>query len=965
MSGSRLSACSSSSCRFPIPTSARSRRLKTRKGSFGRCGRLMLRRSALSLTIIVFAVQAYRSSTQERYGGTLRRFIRASLLQEGYELGVIALLLIAVVLLGVGHGGPAGSAGVVVAGVSLLSIAVLPPLLSRALGTTNRDFLREERTSRLASAVQEQVDHEKQARIGMGILTRLAAVEPIDMALLGDQRGSPAEAVLAGQVGTVADINLRRLIRLGRRLAGAGGIRLSTRLADYVGSESRVLVLPAGVSQRDRRLARRTITVRSGRRRDETLSRYLDDLNEEAAGAIRTGGPTTFELVADAYVEALMEFPRSWQRYGQQYDEAVARGIEFFPTGPVDEIRQQFYTHLVEALRAGNQEVLLTAAYLPARVASRALAYRADGLFGKMLSLSPAFLAAAWAHGGGSSQLLEERSYRHLVELTRFYLEPRLDEGEIADRLRVVAHIRLVYTQIQAMLKMGVDAGRVEFLRRLDGHWGALPQTWQVELLDPSAHEIPYLEEAVSNGEAGATELLAQARENSQLAASMEALADYRMVARFGLALWAWRQQQPSWRESFTHFSTQIGDLRTITDVTTKAIDADDRDRMPWSDWILNELQEGEVHVIGTSEAVIEAFVAMMLRALKTDKPTPQLPPSAWMPQYLDHARQLLRNAVDDPRNSDLPDVALRAERVREALEGGAKAWNEKERLSTIEAPLVQEKVDEFREQASAALQKNRVVPDLLRIADALTMLDAKPEKPPLFESRAHKALFIEGGRMIGADMVALHVGRSVAHVELRQLIEPMANVPSTLIVAEDASSSSDPAQEFTKELHRLISRIAGDTEPEYAVLFMPIQWRLSQALGLSFLGTGVSVPEAWALSEGSAHDFAGFFAGIPAFQFPEVPDEVLYLVDLTRYMSAESWPLTDAASLSMRILGEDEALERARRTEGHEQIGDEEISMRWREQVFITVDPGIRLNDDRDDSAITAVQLPAAFGAV
>jgi hypothetical protein len=69
---------------------------------------------ALSLAIIVFAVQAYRSATQERYGA-LRRHIRASWLQEGYEQGVVALVIAGVVLLGAGHGGVAGSAGSVAA----------------------------------------------------------------------------------------------------------------------------------------------------------------------------------------------------------------------------------------------------------------------------------------------------------------------------------------------------------------------------------------------------------------------------------------------------------------------------------------------------------------------------------------------------------------------------------------------------------------------------------------------------------------------------------------------------------------------------------------------------------------------------------------------------------------------------------------------------------------------------------
>jgi hypothetical protein len=342
---------------------------------------------ALSLAIIVFAVQAYRSSTHERYGGTLRRYIRASWLQEGYELGVVSLLLMAAVLLGVGHGGPGGSAGAVAAGACLASVFVLPLLLTGALRTTHRDFLREERESRLTAAVSAQVDREVVARHGLVLLAALAAKEPIELAPFGGrQRDVPMNAILAGSIGSVADINLWRLIRLGRRVRDAGGLVLTVRLNDFVGPESRLLLLPASAGARDSRLGRRLVTLKAGRRRDETLRQYLDDLEEEAVAAIRAGASATFDSVADVYVATLMEFPRSWSRYGQEYNAAIASGLEFFPMGPVDTISQQFYANIVAALRGDSDEVLLTAAYLPINVCTRALEYRADGLLGAWVS---------------------------------------------------------------------------------------------------------------------------------------------------------------------------------------------------------------------------------------------------------------------------------------------------------------------------------------------------------------------------------------------------------------------------------------------------------------------------------------------------------------------------------------------------------------------------------------------------
>ena len=695
-----------------------------------------------------------------------------------------------------------------------------------------------------------------------------------------------------------------------------------------------------------------------GRRRDEALSRYLDDLEEEAVAAIRAGGPATYQFVADAYVATLMEFPRSWQRYGQEYNTALAQGIEFFPTGPVDEIRQQFYTNVVEALRAGSDEVLLTAAYLPINACTRALQYRADGLLSKMLGLSPAFLAAAWAHGGDKGRLLEGRAARHLIEFTRFYLQPRLEEGVLDDRLRFGEYVRLVYSQIGTMLKLGVDAGRVEFLRHLDGDWGTLLEHWEVETFSPHPAEIPQLEEAANRGDAGASERLAQARANARLAELNEELAELRIILRFGLALWAWRQQPPSWDASFAYFSGKMGGLNSLAEITAKAVSAEDRDAVPWGDWILGTLQEGRVHVIPGPEAVVETFIAAALRAVNVEGETPALPPAEWMPVYLDHAREVLTGAVADQRNSNLADVAERAERVRAAIEAGAQAWREQERLSTIEAPLAPEKVAAFREQARAALQKARVLPGLLRLGGAVTAIDAPPENPPRMQIQAPKALFVENSRLIGLEMAAGNVGRQMTRLELEPLLQPMESADAGQLVADDPEAENAP--EFVEQLRRLVARATQAPEPSYVVLLIPVQWRLSQAMGFSFLRS-VAPPEEWGLSEGAAHDFAGVFEGAPVFQLPWVPDNVLYVVDLAHYVTAEEWQPSEEEIVTVTLVDEDEARERAQHDSGRDQVGEDEIVRRWRETALVTVDPGLRLSDQRDDSAVTAIALPAS----
>ncbi len=916
---------------------------------------------ALSLAIIVFAVQAYRSANQERYGA-LGRYIRASWLQEGYEQGVVALLIAGVVLIGAGHGGPAGSAGAVAGLACLVSVFVLPPLLSGALRTSRRDFLREEREGRLTAAVSEQVAHDVEARHGVLLLAELAAAEPIKLDPFGRPEGGVAmNGVLANSAGSVADINVLRLIRLARHVRDSGGVTLTTRLNEYVGTRSQLLLLPADAAERDVRLARRVVKTTTRRRHDETLTRYLDDLEEEAVAAIRTGAPATFDAIADAYVETLMAFPRSWARYGHEYSSSVARGLEFFPTGPVDTIARQFYTNIKEALRGSSDDVLLTAAYLPMRVCSRAIEDHAEGLLTNMIRLHAVFVAAGWTQGSDKGTLLANDAPRHLVEFTRYYLQPRMEEGDIADRLRFGGYVTLVYDQFSAILKLAVDRGHVEFLRSVDGDWDTLLEHWEVDEYSTPPELMRQLEEATGGGDPGAAERLKEAKDNAQLAELRRDLDDRRTILRFGLALWAWRQKPSGWRESFAYFSAQLGGLDRLARVTTKAMDAEFRNNAPWSGWILDTLQEGRVHSIGVAPGIVETFIAAALRAVRMDEPAPELPPAEWMAVQLDHARKVLAEMASDERNDDLPDVAERAAKVQEAIEAGAEAWRLQERMSTIEAPLVTEKVAKFCEQARESLSNARVVPGLLRLAGAVTTLDAPPSDPPLIQSQTHKGLFVADSRWVGADMNARDLGRRVAHFELRTLIQPMESVERRLLVA-DEHGGPEGASEFREQLRVVVADAARDAEPTSVVLLLPISWQLSEALGFSFLGRSAKPPDDWNLSEGAAHAFVGVFQEVATYRFPQVPKDALYVVDLSRYVTAEAWQPSEEQVVAVSVLSEEEARERAQRSSDSKELGEAEITRGWLETAFVTVDPGLKISEVRNASALTAIGLPSAL---
>lgn len=44
------------------------------------------------------------------------------------------------------------------------------------------------------------------------------------------------------------------------------------------------------------------------------------------------------------------------------------------------------------------------------------------------------------------------------------------------------------------------------------------------------------------------------------------------------------------------------------------------------------------------------------------------------------------------------------------------------------------------------------------------------------------------------------------------------------------------------------------------------------------------------------------------------------------------------------------------------EKVGEQEIALRYREQVMVTIDPCLRLPDERDQKAVTALAVPQAL---
>jgi hypothetical protein len=96
--------------------------------------------------------------------------------------------------------------------------------------------------------------------------------------------------------------------------------------------------------------------------------------------------PSTYDDIADLWVELLLALPQAWQRYGHPFDEALAGEFGRFGFGPVDAGAKNLYVEAREATKSMD-DIAAEAFMLPDRVAMRSLEYDAPALLLRMLAL--------------------------------------------------------------------------------------------------------------------------------------------------------------------------------------------------------------------------------------------------------------------------------------------------------------------------------------------------------------------------------------------------------------------------------------------------------------------------------------------------------------------------------------------------------------------------------------------------
>ena len=101
----------------------------------------------VSVAMVAFAFQAFASSGQRAYGGSLREFSQQSRLLFVIELGLLSLLLDGIVLLGLGTNAPGGLPAVGAIAISVGTLLGVGFVMHRVVGLLDDRTLRELRVS--------------------------------------------------------------------------------------------------------------------------------------------------------------------------------------------------------------------------------------------------------------------------------------------------------------------------------------------------------------------------------------------------------------------------------------------------------------------------------------------------------------------------------------------------------------------------------------------------------------------------------------------------------------------------------------------------------------------------------------------------------------------------------------------------------------------------------------------------
>lgn len=831
----------------------------------------------LSVAMIAFAFEAFFSAAQRQVGGSLREFARDTHLLTAVQLGVLALVIDGAILLGIGYSAPAGWAAIWATSLSAATLISVPIVLGRVVRSLDFDEFVRLRRKRLRQTVEEAMWHQLQGQAAEAVL-RMRPDWGIEREWM---RADDWATLKAEGEGVIGDVHLGALARIavrsGRRWSPP--IRLMCGLGDSVDRSSEILALPLASNARERRAAGRAVRIRRPRDTpaDRRLSDQLDRLHADAKMALREGQVEDWRPIGDFYRLVLTHLAVSARRFGVGFEGAIAApGLLGF--GPVQRITGYLRKELEAAAEGRSIESADAVAYLPGMIAREATDQGALTVARQMLTLYPAmyWLGRREANDNRAAGLLRDRSTRYLLEYDLQVEAPFRDATAGADqRAQALDLGRMLYLQISSIEKAALEEGDRDTFSDLDRSWMEMFEDQLGYGLDPGAEDE----------------------------STLQSLLVYRAILQLGLAMWAVRlfnRETPSVVsdadvriEALRTISARYNSIEELLNVHEAAARRDDEEnRVPWTDWFLEEFGEG-VHSIPTTSELLFTTLLIIVARRDFDLVGIELRPRPWLESEPETKAAITRLRMEAGRwaqvfdvpltpepeeKEELPDWDARVDRLEQLLEATRAATDEYRRAEVRAAELDQSKLTTFRQELLEATRKARVIRDLFSAQGALVEVpDGGDAERILSPTWLPRSLFVTKTNMVGLESTARSLARATRGREAAMLVEALEPIEARA-----------PEGELAMRLREEITRMAEAGTPA-TLLLLPLSWRLNQSLGLPLQdgidGSTDLVP--WARQR----DFAGLFEGVPALDSPRAPTERLWLVNLPASARFVEWP--------------------------------------------------------------------------
>ena len=699
--------------------------------------------------------------------------------------------------------------------------------------------------------------------------------------------------------------------------------------------------------------------------RRDTLSEAADRLHEEAIEAIRGGSLGRYEEVLDAYQEALLAFPTAWTRYGHRFDYQAAEGSNLLGIGQTERFLMNLGRELREAARSDVRDIAFDAAYMPARIARRAFDLDAIELSRRALGLtSVIYTAVGRGPATEIAEIVKEKTWRHLYEFARYPLASRVEEREGVspeEHLRASEFLRQVFDTYNSLLVQMVELRDLQTLREADRSWSQVLLHWAPEHEEPFEELVEVMARELREEDPKVSEARQQVEAKRQRVAVKEELFDLRTAYRYGLCFWALRRLRESetpgeWLPIFQYLASCFKNVEQIVRAVSVALAAEAEDTVPWSDWILSDLPQEEVHYVGADPEILRAFVTLMLLSTDLEARASSIGPLEWMSAHLEQVEQLVDEVLRDEALSGhlLPSeerLQERAEILRTALRRSAQEQKEIEEEKIREASPVPEKLEDFKASLREGWLENRLAAPLFRFVGAYEDLSEHPPGEAGWfgtDEWLPKDLFVSEPQVYGGESIAHQFGFSLASGEISELLKKLSDSPGE---GEDTGS-------FPEKVRATLRKMA---EEGYSpsVILAPLSWRLIRDLDMEGgpRRRNDPSPPAGIPPEAARNNFRGRVDEVPVFELLRTPKDRIWIVDLATFATWRQW-LVNREGEYLRIdfedYNEEQALDLARnnpnmlRSDERESLADRAAAIRSHVHLRVRERFEVRMKDQK-----------------